>query len=61
MSGWIERLMPHLMLAPIMLPMLTAAMMLTLGEKQSNQWGINFDDLVYKNSSEAQASFSISQ
>ena len=34
---------------------------LTLGEKQSNQWGINFDDLVYNNSSEAQASFSISQ
>ncbi len=34
---------------------------LTLGEKQSNQWGVNFDDLVYKNSSEAQASFSISK
>ena len=28
-----ERLMPHLMLAPILLPMLTAALMLTLGEK----------------------------
>ena len=28
-----EPLMPHLMLAPILLPMLTAAMMLTLGEK----------------------------
>ena len=28
-----ERLMPHLLLAPILLPMLTAALMLTLGEK----------------------------
>ena len=31
--GWTERLMPHLMLAPLLLPMLTAALMLTLGEK----------------------------
>ncbi|TDS78245.1 monovalent cation/H+ antiporter subunit D [Comamonas sp. JUb58] len=28
-----ERLMPHLLLAPILLPLLTAALMLTLGEK----------------------------
>ena len=42
MSGWIERLMPHLMLAPIMLPMLTAALMLFLREeRQRLKLGMN--------------------
>jgi multicomponent K+:H+ antiporter subunit D len=34
MSGLDERLMPHLMLAPILLPMLTAALMLLLREER---------------------------
>lgn len=42
MSEWIERLMPHLMLAPIMLPMLTAALMLFLREeRQRLKLGMN--------------------
>ncbi|HEY4665416.1 MAG TPA: cation:proton antiporter, partial [Comamonas sp.] len=31
---WLASLMPHLMLAPIVLPMLTAALMLLLKEEQ---------------------------
>lgn len=42
MTGWIEHLMPHLMLAPIMLPMLTAALMLFLREeRQRLKLGMN--------------------
>ena len=32
LSAWIESLMPHLVVAPILLPMLTAALMLLLGD-----------------------------
>ncbi|MFP2926589.1 hypothetical protein ACLESO_15470 [Pyxidicoccus sp. 3LG] len=32
MSGWLGWLMPHLVVAPILLPMLTAAVMLLMGE-----------------------------
>ena len=32
MSGWVAQLMPHLMVVPILLPMLTAALMLLMGE-----------------------------
>jgi len=32
MSGWVQRLMPHLVVAPLLLPMLTAALMLLIGE-----------------------------
>ncbi|MDR2298289.1 MAG: monovalent cation/H+ antiporter subunit D [Comamonas sp.] len=42
MTGWTEFLMPHLMLAPIMLPMLTAALMLFMGEeRQRLKLGMN--------------------
>lgn len=42
MKVWTEFLMPHLMLAPIMLPMLTAALMLFLGEeRQRLKLGMN--------------------
>lgn len=33
MNAWIASLMPHLLVAPILLPMLTAAVMLLLGER----------------------------
>jgi multicomponent K+:H+ antiporter subunit D len=33
MLDWLTTLMPHLMLAPILLPMLTAALMLLLREE----------------------------
>ena len=33
---WLASLMPHLMLAPIVLPMLTAALMLLLKEEQQD-------------------------
>ncbi|MCP3138817.1 monovalent cation/H+ antiporter subunit D [Pyxidicoccus xibeiensis] len=32
MSGWVAWMMPHLMVAPILLPMLTAAVLLLMGE-----------------------------
>ena len=42
MTGWTEFLMPHLMLAPIMLPMFTAALMLFMGEeRQRLKLGMN--------------------
>ena len=42
MKAWTEYLMPHLMLAPIMLPMLTAALMLFLREeRQRLKLGMN--------------------
>jgi multicomponent K+:H+ antiporter subunit D len=42
MKAWTEYLMPHLMLAPIMLPMLTAALMLFLREeRQRLKLGLN--------------------
>ena len=42
MTGWTEFLMPHLMLAPIMLPMFTAALMMFLGEeRQRLKLGMN--------------------
>lgn len=42
MTAWIEYLMPHLMLAPILLPMLTAALMLFLREeRQRLKLGMN--------------------
>ena len=34
MTAWIEYLMPHLMLAPILLPMLTGGLMLLLREEK---------------------------
>lgn len=36
MKDWIAALMPHLIVAPILLPMLTAALMLLMGEKRRN-------------------------
>ena len=36
MKAWIAAAMPHLVIAPILLPMLTAALMLLLGEKRRN-------------------------
>ncbi|RGE39719.1 monovalent cation/H+ antiporter subunit D [Comamonas testosteroni] len=42
MKEWTEFLMPHLMLAPIMLPMFTAALMLFMGEeRQRLKLGMN--------------------
>ena len=35
MREWISGLMPHLLVAPVLLPMLTAALMLMLGERTS--------------------------
>jgi len=34
MTGWIERAMPHLIVAPIVLPLVAAALMLALGERR---------------------------
>ena len=42
MKEWTEFLMPHLMLAPIMLPMFMAALMLFMGEeRQRLKLGMN--------------------
>jgi len=34
MTGWIERAMPHLIVAPIVLPLVAAALMVALGERR---------------------------
>ena len=34
MTGWIERAMPHLIVAPIVLPLVAAALMVALGEQR---------------------------
>ncbi|KQM79963.1 monovalent cation/H+ antiporter subunit D [Xylophilus sp. Leaf220] len=42
MSRWIEALMPHVLLAPILLPMLTGALMLLAGEERRRlKLGVN--------------------
>ncbi len=34
MTGWIERAMPHLIVAPIVLPLVAAALMVALGDRR---------------------------